>query len=265
MPKSLLPQPEPELAFQTSRRTDSSWCDSTRCSARASAAERAVAAQGGLASLCRLVGSSPRIDAGGRYLQLVSVGVGKRRWYATIFSFDRPRSRSISTELDPSRAGFTPRSLSPWPKSLQSLVFTRAPCSSRPFPPRSTSVLCRLGPHSPLWATSASETRIRLLLFNRLSRHVAWRQQFGSSNRSGGPRSCHNRRLQPKTALSGSSPGRRTKPDGRLRVDSGPARCARRRRSSAAMPAPLGRAQAPRSLRPYTEARAATASSIVAA
>jgi hypothetical protein len=132
-------------------------------------------------------------------------------------------------------------------------------------PPRSTSVLCRLGPHSPLWATSASETRIRLLLFNRLSRHVAWRQQFGSSNRSGGPRSCHNRRLQPKTALSGSSPGRRTKPDGRLRVDSGPARCARRRRSSATMPAPLGRAQAPRSLRPYTEARAATASSIVAA
>src|SRR5208282_5842280 len=38
------------------------------------------------------------IDAGGRHPQPVGVGVGKRRWYATIFSFDRPRSRSISTE-----------------------------------------------------------------------------------------------------------------------------------------------------------------------
>ena len=29
---------------------------------------------------------------------LVGVGIGKRRWYATIFSFDRPSSPSISTE-----------------------------------------------------------------------------------------------------------------------------------------------------------------------
>ena len=44
---------------------------------------------------------------------VVGVGVGKRRWYATIFSFDRPRSRSISTERrgrSLSRARFTPRS-----------------------------------------------------------------------------------------------------------------------------------------------------------
>ena len=34
------------------------------CSARASMGDRAVAAQGGLASLCRLMGSSPHIDAG---------------------------------------------------------------------------------------------------------------------------------------------------------------------------------------------------------
>ena len=58
------------------------------------------------------------VDAGGRYPQPVGVGVGKRRWYATIFSFDRPRSRSISTERrggSLSQAGFTPRSSSPWP------------------------------------------------------------------------------------------------------------------------------------------------------
>jgi len=35
---------------------------------------------------------------GGWCPQPVGVGVGKRRWYATIFSFERPRSRSISTE-----------------------------------------------------------------------------------------------------------------------------------------------------------------------
>ncbi len=89
---------------------------------------RAVAAQGGLASLCRLLGSSPHIDAGGRYP--LGVGVGKRRWYATIFSVDRPRSRSISTERrgwSLSRAGFTPRSSSsPWPLPGRPLVFTCA-------------------------------------------------------------------------------------------------------------------------------------------
>ena len=82
-----------------------------------------------MASLCRLLGSSPHCRRGGRYPQLVGVGVGKRRWYATIFSFDRPRSRSISTERrgrSLSRAGFTPRSSSPWPLSCRPLVFTRA-------------------------------------------------------------------------------------------------------------------------------------------
>ena len=69
------------------------------------------------------------IDAGGRYPQLVSVGVGKRRWYATIFSFDRPRSRSVSTERrgrSLSQAGFTSRSSSPWSLPCRPLVFTRA-------------------------------------------------------------------------------------------------------------------------------------------
>ena len=50
------------------------------------------------------------IDARGRDPQLVGVGVGKRRWYATIFSVDRPRSRSISNERRDrslSQAGFT--------------------------------------------------------------------------------------------------------------------------------------------------------------
>jgi hypothetical protein len=59
----------------------------------------------------------------------VGLGVGKRRWYATIFSFDRPRSRSTSTERrgrSLSRAGATPRSSSPWLPSCQPLVFTRA-------------------------------------------------------------------------------------------------------------------------------------------
>ncbi len=64
---------------------------------------------------------------GGGPRPVVGVGVGKRRWYATIFSFDRPRSRSISTERrgrSLSQAGFTPRSSSPWP--LRPRVFTRA-------------------------------------------------------------------------------------------------------------------------------------------
>jgi len=54
----------------------------------------------------------------------VGVGVGKRRWYATILSFDRPRSRSISTERrgrSLSRARFTPRS-----SFLRPQAFTRA-------------------------------------------------------------------------------------------------------------------------------------------
>ena len=68
------------------------------------------------------------IDAGGRHPQLVGAGVGKRRWYATIFSLDRPRSRSISTERRSlSQAGFTPRSSArPWPPPCRPLVFTRA-------------------------------------------------------------------------------------------------------------------------------------------
>jgi len=79
------------------------------------------------------------IDAGGRHPQLVG-GVGKRRSYATIFSFDRPRSRSISTERrggSLSQAGFTPRSSArPWPPPYRPLVFTRASPSVfiRPFP-----------------------------------------------------------------------------------------------------------------------------------
>ena len=68
------------------------------CSARASAGDRAVAAQGGSASLAVSWDHRRIIDPGGRYPQLVGVGVGTRRWYATIFSLDRPRSRSISTE-----------------------------------------------------------------------------------------------------------------------------------------------------------------------
>jgi hypothetical protein len=69
------------------------------------------------------------VDAGGRHPQLVGVGVGKRRWYATIFSVDRPRSRSISTERrgrSLSRAGPTPHSSSPWPLPCRPLVFTCA-------------------------------------------------------------------------------------------------------------------------------------------
>ena len=67
------------------------------------------------------------VDAGGRYPLRGALGDGKRRRYATIFSFDRPRSRSTSTERrGRSRAGAPPRILSPWPPSCQPLVFTRA-------------------------------------------------------------------------------------------------------------------------------------------
>ena len=85
------------------------------------------------------------IDAGGRYPQLVGVGVGKRRWYATIFSFDRPRSRSISTERRSrslSRAGFTPRSSSPWPLPCRPLVFMRASSVFIPAVPPHVSRQC---------------------------------------------------------------------------------------------------------------------------
>src|SRR5271165_3744136 len=84
------------------------------CSARASARDRAVAAQVGLASLSRLPGSPPHYRRRRSVPPpLVGVGIGKRRWYATIFPFDRARSRSISTERrrrSLSWAGSTPRS-----------------------------------------------------------------------------------------------------------------------------------------------------------
>lgn len=69
------------------------------------------------------------VDAGRRYPQRVGVGAGKRRWYATIVSVERPRSRSTSTERrgkSLSRGDATPRSSSPCPPSCQPLVFTRA-------------------------------------------------------------------------------------------------------------------------------------------
>src|SRR5208337_2594892 len=101
------------------------------CSARASARDRAVAAQVGLASLSRFLGSSPHYRRRRSVPPpLVGVGIGKRRLYATIFSFDRPRSLSISTERrggSLSQAGFTPRSSArPWPLLCRPLVFTRA-------------------------------------------------------------------------------------------------------------------------------------------
>jgi hypothetical protein len=68
-------------------------------------------------------------DAGPSAPPTRGVGVGKRRWYATIFSVDRPRSRSISTEhhgRSLSRAGPTPHSSSPWPLPCRPLVFTCA-------------------------------------------------------------------------------------------------------------------------------------------
>jgi hypothetical protein len=94
--------------------------------------DRAVAAQGGSASLAVSWDHRRIIDAGGRYPKLVGVGVGKRRWYATIFSLDRPRSRSISTERrgrSRSQAGLTLRSSSPWLPPCRPLVFTRADSS----------------------------------------------------------------------------------------------------------------------------------------
>jgi hypothetical protein len=98
------------------------------CSARAIMGDRAVAAQLGLASLSRLPGSSPHYRRRrSAPPPLVGVGVGKRRWYATIFSFDRPRSRSISTEhrrRSLSRAGSTPCTRSsPEPLPCRPLVF----------------------------------------------------------------------------------------------------------------------------------------------
>jgi hypothetical protein len=147
------------------------------CSARASAGDRAVAAQDGLD--CYAVSRDHRriIDAGGRYPQLMGLGVGKRRWYATIFSFDKPRSRSISTERrgrSLSRAGPTPRSSSP-SLPCRPLVFTCASSvSSRPFLPifHVNVALLRTTHALPLCAISASKTRIQLLLFNRLSRRT---------------------------------------------------------------------------------------------
>jgi hypothetical protein len=108
------------------------------CSARASAGDRAVAAQDGLDRYAVSRDHRRIIDAGGRYPQLMGLGVGKRRWYATIFSFDKPRSRSISTERrgrSLSRAGPTPRSSSP-SLPCRPLVFTCASSvSSRQFLP----------------------------------------------------------------------------------------------------------------------------------
>jgi len=76
------------------------------------------------------------INAGGRHPPLMGVGVGKRRWYATIFSFDRPRSRRISTErlgVSLSQAGFTRRLRGPCPADRWSSRAPIPPCFSRPF------------------------------------------------------------------------------------------------------------------------------------
>ena len=98
------------------------------CSVRASAGDRAVAAQGGLASLSR---DNRRLADAGRSMPAPHGrgGVGKRRLYATIFSCDSPRSRSISSERRGrhlSRAGSAPGSSSPWPLPCRPLTFTRA-------------------------------------------------------------------------------------------------------------------------------------------
>ena len=133
------------------------------CLARASAGDRAVVAQGGLASLCSLQGSSPHYRRPRPGPAARGVGVGKRRWYATIFSFDRPRSRSISTERRgrfPSRAGFTPRSSSPWPLPCRALVFTRASV----FIPRPSLPFSRqCGAHIAFMAYLSSLTGMRRL------------------------------------------------------------------------------------------------------
>jgi hypothetical protein len=78
------------------------------------------------------------VDAGVGTRKRAGVGAGKRRWYATIFSVERPRSRSISTERrgrSVSRAAATPRSSSPWLSSCWRLVFTRAPLVFTPAAP----------------------------------------------------------------------------------------------------------------------------------
>jgi hypothetical protein len=66
------------------------------------------------------------VDAGVGTRKRAGVGAGKRPWYATIFSVERPRSRSISTERrgrSVSRAGSAPRS---WSPSCRPMGFTRA-------------------------------------------------------------------------------------------------------------------------------------------
>ena len=96
------------------------------------------------------------INAGGQYSQLVCIGVGKRRWYATILSFDRPRSRSVSTERHGrslSRAGFTLRSSArPWPLPWQSLIFTHA-----------SSVFIPTAPHISRLCSAVYDNTHRLL------------------------------------------------------------------------------------------------------
>ena len=85
------------------------------------------------------------INAGGQHPQPVGVGVGKRRWYATILSFDRPRSRSMSTERRSrslSRAGFTLRSSSPQPQPCRPLVFMRTSSVFIPAVPSHVSRQC---------------------------------------------------------------------------------------------------------------------------
>jgi hypothetical protein len=92
----------------------------------------------------------------------VGVGVGKRRWCATIFSFDRPRSQSISTERRgrfPSRASLPARRLrGPCPAERWS---SRAPppCSSRPSLPFSR----QCGAHIAFMAYLSSLTGMRRL------------------------------------------------------------------------------------------------------
>src|SRR4029077_10750988 len=96
------------------------------CLARASAGDRAVAAQGGLASLCRLQGSSPHY----RRPRPGPAARGRRCRKATVVrDYLFLRQTRISTERRgrfPSRAGFTPRSSSPWPLPWRALAFTRA-------------------------------------------------------------------------------------------------------------------------------------------
>ena len=99
------------------------------------------------------------IDAGGRQPKLM--GVGKRRWYATIFSFERPRSRSMSTQRpcgSLSRAGLTPRSSFSSHLPCQPRVFTQSsPVFIPAVLPSFTSIRRCLEQHaSPLWRTYLS-------------------------------------------------------------------------------------------------------------